>query len=287
VPALGIDIGGSSVKIALVHGADMTTSRSAGYERPSREALVGAVQGAIRLLGEPIGSATPVGLCMPGKHDVSGRCVCRSVNMTCLEGWAFEDMAREMLGFAPDAMRVSSDIHATAMDLVRCFELDKRTAVLAIGTGVGLALVEDGESLSIGSKGIGHLGQLDVGRCGSADRFTREGTRNTLESYVGAGALRERFGMDEEGLVREIGRVADDDPFVVALVRALRAVHAIYAPEAVVLAGGVGMALAPRREELYRLVCDGLTSLACSDWELRFGMSLFHAASGAACLAAR
>lgn len=284
--ALGIDIGGSAAKLAVIDADGVRTARSVGYDRPDREELKQAIRGAIDQLGVPIDASVPVGLCVPGRRSAEGDQIERSLNLACIEGWAFDAMLREVLGHTPERMAVVSDIHAATVDLVRAKQSRGRVVVVAIGTGVGLGVWEDGQMLSIGGRSIGHLGQIDVGRLENVDRIGADGARNTLESFVGLPALRARWGgLDGERLSRRIDSMRSDDPAATALVRALRIVHAIYVPDTVVLAGGVGLALAPLGGVLQQRVNDGLTSLARPEWSLCFGDSLYHASLGAARLA--
>lgn len=284
--ALGIDIGGSAAKLAVIDADGVRTARSVGYDRPDREELKQALRGAIDRLGVPIDCSVPVGLCVPGRRSADGDHIERSLNLACIEGWSFDAMLAEVLGHTPERTTVVSDIHAATVDLVHSMQLRGRVAVVAIGTGVGLGVWEDGQMLSIGDRGIGHLGQIDVGRLGELDRFGADGARNTLESFVGLPALRQRWGsLDDEQLSRWLASMRTDDPAAIALVRALRIVHAIYVPDTVVLAGGVGIALSPLGGVLQQRVNDGLTSLARPGWSLCFGDSLYHASLGAARLA--
>ncbi|MFG0245906.1 MAG: ROK family protein [Phycisphaerales bacterium JB052] len=284
--SLGIDIGGSSVKVALHDGAVIQTARSASYQRPDREALASAIRDAMGSLDTPIDSSICVGLCLPGRHDKAGSAIECSFNLPCLEGWAFGALLRSALGFDPARWRVVSDVHAATMDIVRSKGLDGRVAVVAIGTGVGLGVWEHGQMCTIGSRGIGHLGQIDVGRLGDEDQVAPSGAINTLESYIGLPALRARLGCrDEQELVRLIASLPPEGPTMRALVAGLRVFHAIYVPDTVVLAGGVGLAMRGSGGAIHARVSDGLTTLANPDWSLLFADSLFHAASGAATLA--
>ena len=284
--ALGIDIGGSSVKVALHDGAVIQTARSASYQRPDRETLASAIGDAIGSLDAPNDPSIRVGLCLPGRHDEAGSAIECSFNLPCLEGWAFGALLRSALGFDPARWRVVSDVHAATIDIVRSKGLDGRVAVIAIGTGVGLGVCEQGQMCSIGSRGIGHLGQVDVGRLGDEDQVAPSGAINTLESYIGLPALRARHGADDEQeLMRFIASLPAEDPTMRALVAGLRGVHAIYVPDTIVLAGGVGLAMEGSGGAIHARVSDGLTTLANPDWSLRFADSLYHAASGAAMLA--
>lgn len=284
--SLGIDIGGTSVKVALRDGALTNTARSEQYRCPDRASLIDALRGAIGLIDSSIDSSVPLGLCLPGRLNESETAIERSLNLPCLEGWLFDDLLRSVLGFRPACFRVVSDMCATTHEIVRSQGLEGRVAVLAIGTGVGLGVYEHGQMCSIGSRGIGHIGQIDVGRIGEADVVGRDGSLNTLESYVGLPALRSRLGgANEEELLRFMGSLPSEDPALRALVHAMRVVHAIYVPDAIVLAGGVGLALQPSGEAIRDRVNEGLTSLANPNWSLGFADSLYHAASGAAMLA--
>ena len=281
--SVGIDIGGSSVKAALIEDGGLTTARSSGYANPSREELIRAVQDAVYLLGSIVDESTSVGLCLPGKQSEQGDRVIRSINLPCLNDWEFDEMLDSMLGYMPNAFRIVSDIQATAIDLVTQYELVGRVGVIAIGTGVGFAMFEDGAQVSVGSRGIGHLGQLDVGRCAQDDRFDADGARNTLEAYVGVRAIRMELGTDDESVIKAyLESATADAPCLRALVRALRVVHAIHVPDTIVLAGGIGVALQSRHDLIRSLVNDGLTSMANTEWNLMFGDSLYHAAAGAA-----
>lgn len=283
---LGIDIGGSSVKAALLDGELVTTARSAGYANPSREGLIHAVQEAVHILGESIDRTIRVGLCVPGKQSAVGDRVVHSINLPCLNDWVFSEMLGSLLGYQPEHARFVSDIHATAIDLVSRHELNVRVGVIAIGTGVGFALFEDGQMLKLGSRGVGHLGQLDVGRCDDTDLIDPSGVRNPLEAFVGIRAIRDRLGTDDEfTILAHLESLPDEDPCMRALVRAIRVIHALHTPDTIVLAGGVGIALRSRRDVIRTLVNDGLTTLANREWRLVFGDSLYHAAVGAARLA--
>ncbi len=284
--ALGIDIGGSSIKACLIGAGERRYSQSARYAGPSRELLAGAIRSAVGDLGDTAAD-TPVGLCLPGKRHASGDSIVYSMNLPCLNGWRFDNLLLHALGSAPARFGVVTDAHAAAHDWFCAHKPVGRTACIAIGTGVGLCVLDEGEPVGFGARGIGRLGLMDVGRLKERDTVAHDGATNTLESYVGAGALRRRLGEAPAGGVEELlAEVGPDDPFMRAMVRALRVVHAIYTPDTIVLLGGVGIALAPRGDELRDAVARGLTTLAASDWRLRFGDSIYHAASGAALLTA-
>jgi hypothetical protein len=71
-----------------------------------------------------------------------------------------------------------------------------------------------------------------------------------------------------------------------ALVRVIRICHAIYRPHHVYLAGGTGIRLGHLLESLKKAVDAELTNIARKEWTLFVAESDFHAAVGAARIAA-
>ena len=279
--ALGIDIGGSSVKVCLLDGEREATARSSFYVDPTRDALCGAIREAIDQLGEL--SVSSVGLCLPGKRASNGESIEVSINLPCLNGWAFEDLLTRVLGEVPKGYRVLSDVESAGQDCIHAHKSTGRSAIIAIGTGVGLAVFDEGIPVGIGDRSIGHLGMMDMGRLGEADLIAPDGSLNTLESYIGTRVIQRRFPEVEfSELPEAIGTLSMNEPSIQALVRAIRIVHAIYGPDQIVLMGGVGIAMKPLGVELTRAINDGLTSLARSHWRLLFGDSAYHAARGSA-----
>jgi len=294
VTTLGIDIGGTAIKVALRTdpGSDQAGEPAAGvsaeYARPDRHALIHAITEAVSSLpNAALGQVTGVGLCVPGRRSPDGGSIELAVNVPGLVGYRFADLIGDALGRSAPFVLLS-DAEAATLDVASEHPDASRVLGIAIGTGVGVALVEDGRSVTIGAGGAGHIGQIDVGPIGDGHRAGSvvgpDGGRDSLEAYLGLPALRARFG---DALADRIAALPDDDPAMVALVRAIRIALAIYAPHRVVLLGGVGLALRSRGERIDALVRDGLTGVAPPSWLLAFGNSRFHAARGAAGEAAR
>ncbi len=281
---LGIDIGGTAVKAALLSGGSVRTGISGEYARPDRETLRAAIGHAVRdVIGDTAGVPIErVGLCVPGRRASDGASIELAVNVPGLVGYRFDDLVGDALG-RPAGVVLLGDAEAATLDVVRGLRTEERVLGVAVGTGVGVALVERGRSLGIGGGGLGHLGQIDVGPIGDGitpgDRVGADGGRNSLESYLGLPALRARFG---DALSEGIASMSDRDPALIALSRAIRIALALYTPRRVVLLGGIGMALGRHASRIDALVRDGLTSVATEGWGLGFGCSRHHAACGAA-----
>ncbi|MGV6815421.1 MAG: ROK family protein [Phycisphaerales bacterium] len=300
---LGIDIGGTSVKVWYGdHDPDTNrpaqhpaqsgrTGRSSRYAQPSRSELIHAIHEALGAVDEFGGhdlKSCPVGLCLPGKPNPQQSAIEYAKNLPCLNHWAFDDLLSEALGTSLSHAQVLSDVHAAGAGYLFDHPTPDRLAMIAIGTGIGQAVFDDGVPVGIGDKGIGHLGMVDIGRLGSVDRVDADGCINQLESYLGARAIEQRFPETDPSLCAQaMTYLAMDDPIMLATVHMLKLVHAIYTPAHIVLVGGIGSGLMPHRQALIEAVNTGLTTVAASSWTLEINQDSFVAARGAALVGAR
>ena len=280
--SLGIDIGGTSVKSALLDDdAARATGRSAPYARPRRDALVRAIRDTTRRFA---GKIDAVGLCLPGVYDAARGAISESVHLPALVGVPVRDVVADAMGYAPQTLVVVSDQIAAAHDLYFTRKLSGRLLSIAIGTGVGAAVLNDGgEPLRVNGDSPGHLGQIDV-TLGDDPPIGPDGGAGGLEAYLSAGALQRAYGPDVPAAVANMTAV---DPPMRALARAIRICHAIYRPDHVILAGGIGIHLGHVLPGLRSKIERNLTRLARPGWTLSIGHDDFHAARGAARLAVK
>ena len=270
--SLGIDIGGTSVKLACVTGGRVLwTARSTPYQRPSREEVIRAIAHAA---AGRIHDVREVGLCVPGVLDDDRRTVQQSVNVPGLDGVRLDEIVAEALARRPARLAVLTDANATGLDLYFARGLAGRLFVLAIGAGVGASVIDRGRPLSVDGDSPGHLGQMDVSLEGEPV-VGPDGGAGSLEGYLSAAALARHYGNWET-------EITADAPPMRALARAVRIGHAMYRPHHVILAGGIGNRLGRLLPDLRRAVDDRLTRIARPDWTLSVGDSDFHAAQGAA-----
>lgn len=269
---LGIDIGGTSVKLARVtDGGVAWTARGAPYSRPSVDELASAIAHAA---AGRVADVSAVGVCVPGLMDDDRRTVRQSVNVPALDGVRLDELVTQALGRRPQSLAVLTDANATGLDLYGSRRLHGRLFVLAIGAGVGASVIDGGRPLSVDGDSPGHFGQMDVSVEGEA-AVGPDGGAGSLEGYLGAGALAARYENWEK-------ETTADAPAMRALVRAVRIAHAMYRPHHVVFAGGIGNRLGRLLPDLRRATEDGLTRIARPGWTLSTGDSDFHAAQGAA-----
>ncbi|CAN5772710.1 hypothetical protein BH11PLA1_BH11PLA1_04780 [soil metagenome] len=302
MPSLGLDIGGSSVKAALLTAHGGCTVGTAEYSgAPVSAAVVkDACARAVRdLRGHADdeaalsaliqSSALCIGLCVPGVYDAAQRTIIGSINLPALAGTRIEAVlpnfvhadARRTLVVLTDALAAALDFEAAMQPRL---QPAARLLTLALGTGVGCCVLDGAANgppvqLLVNPGTSGHVGQIDVSLNDDPPRAP-DGGRGGLEAYIGLPALSARFARVEMAL----RTMTLDDPALRALVRALRIAHAIYRPHHVALLGGVGVAIAqsPAALGLQGAVSHQLTTLARPGWTLGFAGSRHHAAAGAA-----
>ncbi|MDB5319919.1 MAG: glucokinase [Phycisphaerales bacterium] len=279
--SLGIDIGGTSVKVASLDGDGrvLWTGKSRPFARPDTAQLVGAIRQAVE--GHDT-AADAIGLCCPGLLDRNRRLITLSVNVPGLVDVPLDELVARALGAWRPSATILSDAGAVGFDIYMGRGLSGRLLCLALGTGVGASVIDEGgRFLHVSGESPGHFGQLDVS-LDDAVPIGPDGGAGSLEAYIGAAALAARYG-GAEGLAQ----LTAADPPVRALVRAIRVAHAIYRPQHVCLTGGVGIRLNPLVEQIKAAVEKDLTRVARAGWTLTTGESDYHAACGVARFAMR
>lgn len=302
MPAIGLDIGGSSVKgTLLIEHRSPATARSDSYTRPDLAQLTTSLAGVLDVLRTALAQSEPnravqsisIGVCLPGVIEPGTGRIRGAVNLPALVGVQVAPWIESLLsttGWAHEQgeLTVTTDAAAAAVDLAyepgAAQPFAGRLAAISIGTGVGLGIVDAGVPLRVEGDSAGHLGQVDVAvpMGDGSIPLGPDGGRGSLEAYCTARALQERFG---PGWRDRIASLAGTDPCLVALARAIRIVHAIYRPGIVAIAGGVGLMLRQHADQLVSMVRSDLTSAADPGWSLRWAGDTMHAAAGAARIA--
>ncbi len=237
---LAIDLGGTRVKAAMF-------DRGAVGDLVVVEHGAETLDSALRAVDQVVGRLAPhgvdaVGLCVPGLVDDDSRVVALPGKLDGIVGADVVGWLRHRTG---GTATVVND--AIAYGVGAAGDLPGRNVVVTIGTGVGTAVIENGEPLGKGPLGGGLLaGQLPLTADGPPDT---SGRRGTIEGWCRADRLLAE--------VREAGCAVEDvpaaydaalagHPAAVAgvqayrgwLARAVAALCLAYAPEAVILGGG-------------------------------------------------
>lgn len=270
---------GAGANVGGVGDGAIQTGRSAEYANPSLETLLHAIRSA---LPQGANQARALGLCVPGLLDQTQSRVRYSINVPVLQQLPLAELLEHSIGKQLAPPQVFSDAHASAYGYWWDARPSGRVLAIALGTGVGASVLDDGVVLQATGAGCGHFGQIDVSLDDQAP-ISPDGSQGTLEAYVGVRGLTHELGSD---FANRLGQLDSSSRALRALARGIRIGHAIYRPETIALLGYVGMKFAPASAVLRSEVEKGLTSVARKDWRLDFADNPFFAAIGAARLAA-
>jgi glucokinase len=299
--AVGIDVGGTHARVGLVGAEGRLVSFR--RERTPRDAdgtalLAWLGKTAAELVaGRPEGLETPecAGWASPGVLNPEKTQLIRAVNLEFLQGRPIRDELMSRLGIP---VMLESDAAAAAWgEFGAAGQPRARFVYLTIGTGVGATVILDGEIVRHTRNTAGQLGHLVVDSRADA-ASCRCGARGCLEAVVSgpvleraAAALHLPESLTElEAAYREghvqAGRILDDA--CRHLGAALVSIAHVYAPDLIVLGGGVMTALPALFEGAQRVFEELSGDLVPSTTEVRAAKIGDHAGTiGVAQLARR
>jgi glucokinase len=260
--AVGIDLGGSSVKAVAVTGEGQAiATRTAPFEDDPRKDWARAIQRLVRELRREIGdravSRTPpnsgpeglqtslVGLSAPGLAAPDSRSIAHMPGrLHGLEGLDWTEFLH-----CDEMVPVLNDGHAALLGeaWLGAARNYRNVIMLTLGTGVGGAAIVDGRLLRGHIGRAGHLGHESLDPGGPADVV---GTPGTLELAIGNCTIRERTGGRFQTTHDVVAAHAAGDPQATqvwltslrALARAIASFVNILDPQAVVIGGGIARA---------------------------------------------
>lgn len=264
--AIGVDLGGQSVKLAAV---DETGSIRVRRQTPidagqSADLLTGSILREIQaILAEARGAGlapAAIGMVMPGYMDRERTRLTFVTNFPKLGGTSF---LADLRAGSPLPMEFDADCNAAALAEAR-FGAGRgvdRLIVVAVGTGIGGGVVLNGEILRIREHIAGSLGHVIVNAKGPACKCGARGCVEALASGPVLERLAGRLADEQPGsrlaeLRVERGRLtgveiaealASDDPPAVQAVgecgwwlgAAIASWTVIYVPSKVLIAGGI------------------------------------------------
>jgi predicted NBD/HSP70 family sugar kinase len=175
-PFLAIDVGGSSVKSALVVNEKV--------EHPSREPVADDLDGLVRQIVRlcEAADAPSWGLCIAGIVDPQLGIMRNSANLGLQDAPIVELLTAELS--APKVF--VNDLVAATVG-----EADGRTlALLQIGTGIAARCAVEG---SVSSSATGHAGEVGHLRFRAGGRPCRCGNRGCAEAYGAWGGIADRY----------------------------------------------------------------------------------------------
>lgn len=209
-PLVGVDIGGTAIKIGVIDAEGHITGRGTlPYERSLNfSALAGAIAEQISELAN--GSIAAIGVSAPGYSDPLSDTLIKGVgNVPTLLGNSLSGFFRDT--FDVPSLTRNDGICATYGECrYGAGRGYARVAVATVGTGVGGAVVFDGKILAGAGGFPPEFGAITIDPTGEIDNL---GTVGNLESIAGGPAMLRRYcaltGADPKGLtVKDIGVAA-------------------------------------------------------------------------------
>ncbi len=185
--ALGIDFGGTSVKIGVCQGATVVAKADPIPTKayPGVERLLPEITRAVADMRRQFPDISAIGAGLPGFVDWESGCVHALTNV---EGW--DDFnVREALKEATQLPAIAeNDANAMTYAEWRYGAGRGRHYLLAmtLGTGVGGGLILGGQLYRGATYGAGEIGQISIDYQG---RLGGHGNFGALERYVGNGAV--------------------------------------------------------------------------------------------------
>jgi glucokinase len=256
VRALGLDLGGTNVKLALLEDAELAATDQA--PTLSEDGGPAAVLARMVALGERAGPVDSIGVAFPGLFDREGR----ALLLPNLHGdWAGQPLRAPLEAGFGQGIALINDGHAFALAEARLGAARGAADVMCIvcGTGIGGGLVLGGR-LHLGVEDrAGEIGHHTVAPEGPSCNC---GNRGCLEVLAGARAIARQAGKPSFDDVVAAAH-AGEPGAVSALAQAgaligvaVANVTIFVAPERVVIGGGVAEAgeflLGPLRDEVRR-----------------------------------
>ncbi len=238
--ALGVDVGGTDIKAALLDGDAPLDFRT--VPTPSTPAeIVDAIAGLAAELGEAQG----IGLAVPGVVDEERGVAVWSENLN----WSdvpFAELVRDRCGL-PTVLGHDVRTGAIAESRAGAARGLDDVVYLSIGTGIAAGIVLGGRVHA----GGGYAGEIGHTLAAGHDEPCACGGRGCLEAVASAAAIARRYtarsGRPAAGAA-EVLEAGDADALAVwnealdALADALAWIASVLAPEAVVVGGGLSRA---------------------------------------------
>ncbi len=242
--AIGVDVGGTSIRVARIDRAGSTGGRIA---EPVRSDRAGFAAQLARLVGELAGpEVAGVGIGIPGRV-IAATGEIRSAGYLDIAGLDLGALLADHLGLAA---RVENDatMALLAEAAVRRDCPHGPVLMLTVGTGIGGAVLIDGAPF-YGGGVAGQFGHIVVAAEGPACRCGRRGCVESLSSGTALGLLVAEAGVPEGTRAAALlDSAAHGNGTAAAILhawampfrRALETLVAALDPELVVIGGGLG-----------------------------------------------
>jgi glucokinase len=191
---IGIDLGGTAIKLGRF-SEDGTCHQSLTVPTPqpaTPEAVLVAMVDAISQLEPVENSVKSIGIGTPGPADATGRIARLAINLKNWQNVPLADWLEAKTGL-PTILANDANCAGLGEAWLGAGSQFKNLILLTLGTGVGGAIILDGQ-LFVGHQGAaGELGLIAINPDGPE---CNSGNRGSLEQYVSVQAIRRDTGLE-------------------------------------------------------------------------------------------
>lgn len=273
--AVGVDFGGTSVKIGLASGAELTgpVESLRTSDHPGPKSMLRAIADVVdRFRQAPGGERIrAIGMGVPGVVDhQSGICA----HLTNVEGWnnlPLRDLLQEATGL-PAAVDNDANCATNAEWRHGAAKGHRHVIVITLGTGVGGGLVLDGHLYRGATFAAGEIGHVSVdfrgvpgphGNVGALERYVGNRQIVDMARHLYSEAGQSEAAMNDDLSPRLLAQAATKGDAVALevwdrvshyLATALAGSVYLLNPEAIVIGGGVAQAGAVLFEPLQKML---------------------------------
>lgn len=180
--AVGIDFGGTSIKPALVQGKNVVKhGATINPQGRSAEETLSAMEEGIRALCRDLPGLVPVGIGLPGLVDSVHGVV---HGLSNVPGWTEVPASKILSERLKVPVILENDANAMAYGewLYGAAAQTRNAVCITLGTGVGGALILEGQLYRGSQLAAGELGHTSIDMNGEPGPY---GNKGCLESYVG------------------------------------------------------------------------------------------------------
>lgn len=249
--ALGIDIGGNSIKLGLIAGDGSATILARTSVPTPAHGAASPLLAAIKVAGDGLFdqakdrgvAVSGVGVSVAGFVDSARESMIYNVNIGELSGIPLRREVEKLFD-RPTLIEVDSNAAAWGEYRHGAGRGTNRMLAITVGTGLGGGVVIDGRLLRHTGQCAGDIGHIIIDPDGPACAC---GARGCLEAFVGATGIERRSGRKTRTLIldAQAGDVSaiqalDETGAYIGL--GLATLTHLFAPERIVVGGGVSSA---------------------------------------------
>lgn len=238
---LSVDLGGTAIKLGrFTAKGDCIASFSVPTPQPSTpEAVVSAIAHAVREI-DPQAQSMVLGLGTPGPVDASGRIAKVAINLAGWQNVPLADLLEQEIG-KPVVLANDANCAGMGEAWLGAGKGFRNFLLLTLGTGVGGAVILDGQLFTGSTGSAGELGLVTINLYGPE---CNSGNRGSLEQYVAVGAIRRQTAMEPD----KLGHMADAgnrqalefwETYGHYLGAGLASSIYMFGPEAIAIGGGI------------------------------------------------